>query len=452
MNKRVLLITKQCVNAEALVRFWPHEDWDLCLYTFRKKEWFPGMAEQLADRWISHLPDPDQNGNPRKSVDGPTRAPGFKRAYRLKTRGLRKFIHHNLLRLWDQQILKWALPSLGQTKSIIDRTRPDLVLSIYEPLASNYIARRVAAQKKIPWIAYFRDHCTTYNELYRVPVLWQLQSAYDAHLHAQMDRLVGVSSQFVDILSEFYKVPKDRSYVVTGGYDDNDLPAEIRQDCIDRRKQAPALWAASTDRPRKLRLSYIGALYGHRVEPLVILLDALPLLRQKGIPCELQLLLNKASHFLPAAVQEQIEHAKARGLIQDLGSERIPHAQALTMSDAADVNFVLEGMRPPHSTAGTITWKIFELMMIAKPSVAICAPSLPIGEYLRESGIGVDCSTVEGVVDRVGDVWNWIRGSTAPDWYAPVDHVIEQYSFQGMAAKMNTVLKQTDAESVRRAP
>jgi glycosyltransferase involved in cell wall biosynthesis len=420
MKKTVLLIAKHSAKADALVRFWPHENWDLRLYTYRRKEWYRGMSAILGDKWITHIPGPGKNGNINGSRSGHQKSRRIKQRYRQKTRGLRKFIHHRLLRLWDQQLLKWALPSLGKTKSIVDQTQPDLVLSIYEPLATNYIARRVAAHKGIPWIAYFRDHCTTYNELYRVPLLWQLQTAYDVHLHAPMDRLVGVSSEFVDILSEFYKVPKDRAYVVTGGYDDNDLPAEIRQNCIDRRKQGPAPVTVSGDQPRKLMLSYIGALYGHRVEPLVVLLDALQVLRDKGVACQLQLLMNKASHFLPAAVQEQIDRAKAQGLILDLGSERIPHAQALKMSDAADVNFVLEGMRPP---------------------------SLPIGKYLREAGIGVDCNTVKEVVDRISEVWNWVRGNNAPDWYAPVNHAIDQYSYKGMATKMNTVLEQTYAES-----
>lgn len=449
MRKRVLLITKRCVNAEALVRFWPQDNWDLCLYTYHKKEWFPGMAKQMGKKWIAHHSDFDNKGSGGGFPKGSQKQPGLKQTYRQKTRGLRKFIHHNLWRLYDQQLLKWALPSMRKTNSIAKQIQPDLVLSIYEPLASNLIARRIAALCRVPWIAYFRDHCTTYNELYRVPVLWQLQSTYDVHLHAPMDRLVGVSSQFVDILRKFYNVPADRSYVITGGFDDNDLPVAIRENCIQRRRRKLSPVAALANQPRRLLLSYVGALYGHRVEPLVVLLNALEVLKDKGIPCELQLVLNKASHFLPAWVHDKIERGKAQGLIQDFGSARIPHSQALKMTDAADVNLILEGMRPPHSTAGTITWKIFELMMIAKPAVAICAPSLPIGDYLREAGIGVDGNDVGSVVDRILEIWHWAHGGNPPNWYAPVEQAIEQYSFRGMAAKMNAVLEQTYAESIR---
>ena len=79
----------------------------------------------------------------------------------------------------------------------------------------------------------------------------------------------------------------------------------------------------------------------------------------------------------------------------------------------------------------------------AKPAVAICAPALPIGDYLREAGIGVDCNDVAGVVGRLLEVWHWTQGKAPLDWYAPAGQVIEQYSFQGMATKMNAVLGQT---------
>jgi len=435
------------MKAEALIRYWPEDNWDLHLYTYRRREWFTGMSEWLGEKWVTHIPSSGANGTSPGAIDRLKEKQSLKHLYRQKTRGLRKYIHHNLLRLWDQQLLKWALPALSKTEEITRQTKPDLVLSIYEPLAANLIARRIAAYQKVPWIAYFRDHLTTYNELYRVPLLWHLQGAYDTRLHARMDSLVGVSDQFVDILRKFYNHPASRSHVVTGGFDDNDLPAEIRSRCISRRQADKLSAAESTKPPQHLLISYVGALYGHRVEALEILLDTLPMLADIGVPCKLQLILSKASHLLPAKVQEKIEALKIQGLITDYGSERIPHPQALKMLDAADVNLILEGMRPPHSTAGTITWKIFELMMVAKPALAICSPSLPIGDYLRKTGIGIDCKAVEAATGRIREIWHWSQGGNPPHWYAPVNQVIEKYSFPGMAARMNAVLDQTYAES-----
>jgi len=207
MKPKVLLIAKKSMKAEALIRYWPEDSWDLRLYTYRRKEWFPGMSERFGEKWVTHIPNGSTNETSPIVKQPLKEKPALKQLYRQKTRGIRKYIHHNLLRLWDQQLLKWALPTLAQTKEIARHTQPDLVLSIYEPLAANLIARRIAAFKGVPWIAYFRDHCTTYNELYRVPLLWHLQGAYDTRLHAPMDSLVGVSDQFVDILRKFYNHP-----------------------------------------------------------------------------------------------------------------------------------------------------------------------------------------------------------------------------------------------------
>ena len=446
MKRTVLLIAKHSAKAEALVRFWPHDDWDLYLYTFHKKEWYPGMLKQLGTRWIAHTPVSRSNGNIKNAMGGRKKPLGFRRSYRQKTRGIRKYIHHKILRLFDQQLLKWALPSISRVKNIARQTKPDLVLSIYEPLAANLIARRIANLQGVPWIAYFRDHCTTYNELYRLPFLWQLQSAYDIRLHATMRNLVGVSTQFVEILRKFYRIPVSRSHVLTGGFNDSDLPTEIKARCIKRRKRELSPLDEQIHPAENLLLSYVGVLYGHRVEPLVILLNALNTLAEKGVPCRLQLILNKASDFLPSWVREMIERARANGLITNFGTSRIPHGEALKMLDSADMNLILEGISPPHSMAGTLTWKVFDLMMIARPAVAICAPSLPIGDYLREAGIGIDCKDSASVVARMLDIWRWKQGGNLPSWYAPAHHVIDQYSYRGMADKLGTVLEQVYAE------
>jgi hypothetical protein len=426
MRKRnVLLIAKQSAKAEALVRFWPHNDWNLYLYTFRKKEWFPGMSDLLGSNWISHKPDPGSNSNRPDTVRVYARRPGLKRRFRQKTRGIRKYIHHKLLRLYDQQLLKWALPTINQTKNIAEKTKPDLVLSIYEPLAANLIGRRISAVQKIPWIAYFRDHCTTYNELYRLPILWQVQSACDIRLHAPLSSLVGVSQEFVDILSTFYHIPTSRTHVITGGFDDNELPIEIKERCIRRRSTELSPADERIEHPQYLLLSYVGVLYGHRVEPLVILLDTLKILADEGVPCKLQLILDKASHFLPSWVREKIELAQAKGLIIHFGTDRIPHEEALKMADAADVNLILEGI---------------------SPAIAICASTLPIGDYLRETGIGIDCKDTDSAVAGILEVWRWKQGGTLPSWYAPVQRAIDHYSFRGMAEKMGHVLEQSYAD------
>jgi hypothetical protein len=442
MKPKVLVIAKKSLKAEALIRYWPEDEWDLQLYTYRRKEWFPGMSDRLGENWVTHVPA-GANGSSPAISERRREKQVLKRIYRQKSRGMRKLIHHKLWRLYDQQMLKWALPTVGQTREIARRTRPDMVLSIYEPLAANLIARRIATFQGVPWIAYFRDHCTTYNELFRVPLLWYLQSRYDIRLHAPMHSLVGVSHPFVDILRKFYNHPAADSHVVTGGFEDHDLPAEMRSRCLDRRKSGRLPAAENLQQPHTLLISYVGAIYGHRLEPLEILLDSMPILASQGIPCKLQLILSKAAQLLPWRIQKKIGTLQDEGLIAEFGTERIPHSQALKMLDAADVNLILEGMRPPHSTAGTITWKIFELMMVAKPAVAICAPSLPIGAYLQQTGIGIDCHDIQGTAARLQELWQWKQGNQTPHWYAPAEESIAQYSFQGMADKMNAVLEQT---------
>jgi hypothetical protein len=76
-------------------------------------------------------------------------------------------------------------------------------------------------------------------------------------------------------------------------------------------------------------------------------------------------------------------------------------------------------------------------MMIAKPAIAICAPSLPIGDCLRETGIGIDCKDVQQVSKSLDEIWQWKKGGKPPGWYSPDAEAIEQYSYSSMAQKMS---------------
>jgi hypothetical protein len=442
MKRNVLIIAKRSINAEAMVRYWPKDKWNLYLYTFRKKEWFPGMSEQLGKNWIAFSKRKNSGIDESEPKADLKRHSPLKKNIRAKVKQIRKKIDMKYLKLYDQKLLSWALASLSQTETLYQETKPDVVISIYEPLAANLIARRMVARHNFPWIAYFRDHSTTYNELIRVPVLWHTQRLYDRWVHAPLNCLVGISSPFVDILNRFYKIPRSRSHVITGGFDDCYLPQGIRERCAKRRNNQAPRPNEPDDTEARLRISYIGSLYGHRVEPLCMVFDALQALLHRGVPCELILWLSNSWYFFPRSVQEKIEQLRTKGLAIVFGSTRIGHSEALEMQEAADVNLIVEGMRPPHSTAGTLTWKVFDLMMIAKPAIAVCAPTLPIGDYLREAGIGTDLSDTERIAGALIEIWKWKQGGICPDWYSPRGHAIEQYSFRSMAEKMSNLAGQ----------
>lgn len=435
MKHRILIIAKRSMKAEALIRYWPSDNWDLYLYTQRKKEWFPGMAEQFGDKWLALAPAKN-NGfaaeaaiAKKQAIAANPLAAGRKK--------VRKFLHTKLIRFYDQKLLNWAIPSIKDLNSITKKVTPDLVLSIYEPLAANLIARKVSALRDIPWIVYFRDHCTTYNEMLRVPGLWHLQSAYDRRIHAPMSSLVGVSPQFVDILNRFYHLPASRCHVITGGYDDRYLPEKIKARCLQRRQRPISKRSADSSSSSRLKVNYIGMIYGHRIKPLITFLKALQMLSQKGVPIELRLVLSNASYLFPTEVRLMIEQLKRDGITLLFDDVRIAYNQALEILDSSDVNVILEGMDPPHSTAGTLTLKIFDLMMIANPGIAVCGSSLPIGDYLRETGIGTDFESVDGVVRALQEVWMWQQGGDPPAWYSPNPAAIEQYSCRAMAQKMS---------------
>ena len=436
MKRNVLLISKQSMKPEALVRYWPDDKWDLHLYTYRKEEWFSGMSQRLGEKWISLLPGVNQEVVAGNSVENTKKRSVMKSVLKSKKRKIRKYLTHKYIRTYDKYLWRWAVPSFKNMKPILEKSRPDVVMSFYGPLTANLIARRIAVSQGIPWIAYFRDHITTFNLMHRIPILWHAQSAIDRRIHAPLSSLVGVSPEFVDILGGFYGIPKSNRSVITGAYEDGYLPDEIQKLCAARRQKRLLNSLDSKDQSTPLKVNYAGKLFGHRIEPLCTLLEAFEVLLNRGIPCEFNLTISNAFYCFPRKVQAMIEKLERKGLTVHTDSTQVSYDKALKMLDAADVNVILEGMRPPHSTAGTLPLKVFDLMMIAKPAVAICAPSLPIGDYLKEAGIGISRKDVESTADAFAEIWQWKQSGKIPKWYSPNADAIEQYSCRSMAEKM----------------
>ena len=448
MKRNVLLISKKSMKPEALVRYWPDDKWNLHLYTYRKDEWFSGMSHRLGEKWISHLPGVNQDTGAGNAVENRKKQSLIKNVLKSKKRKARKFLTHKYIRTYDKYLWRWAVPSFENLRSILEKSRPDVVMSFYGPLTANLIARRISVSQGIPWIAYFRDHITTFNLMHRVPVLWHAQSAIDRWIHAPLNSLVGVSPEFVDILGAFYGIPRHRRCVITGAYDDGYLPDEIKELCSARRKNKRLSRPEAKDQSTPLKVNYAGKLFGHRIEPLCTLLDAFTVLLNRGIPCELTITISNAFYCFPRKVQAMIETLEGKGLTVHTVSTQVSYDKALKMLDAADVNVILEGMRPPHSTAGTLPLKVFDLMMIAKPTVAICAPSLPIGDYLKEAGIGIGGKDVESTADAFAEIWQWKQSGKIPNWYSPDADAIKQYSCRSMAEKMSELCEEVYRRSL----
>jgi hypothetical protein len=449
MKRKALLIANYSVKAEAFVRYWPEGKWDLYLYSYKKNEWFPEMSERFDGKWIARLPE---NNDHRYVGDRLTKKKsGNRKTYRVKKRKMRRFFQHRLMRFNRQNVFTWAYPTILELKTIKDWINPDIVISIYEPLGANLIARKISDYYGIPWIAYFRDHCTTYRELIRVPGFWHLHSVCDRLIHSSVSHLVGVSQQFIDILSSYYNISRENSHVITGGFNDSYLPADIKEQCIKRRLKQELLFSNVAQKVSPLRVSYIGKLHRHQIESLLILFDSLLKVLSYNVPVEFRLVLSNASYVFPKKVRVAIEELKRRGITLHFSPARIDYQEALEKLNASDVNIILEGIKPPHDTAGTITGKIFDLMMIARPVVAICSSPLPIGDYLHETGIGINCENTESVIQALMEVWQSKQKESMLNWYSPDGNSIEQYSYCSMAKKMYNLCEEIYSTNPRKS-
>ena len=115
MKPKVLLIAKKSFKAEALVRYWPADKWDLQLYTYRRKEWFPGMSEQFGKNWSTLLPA-KSNGSSGKMAANTQRFQANTKVFMNHRKKIRKYLDARLIRFYDQKLVNWLMPSLSKLK------------------------------------------------------------------------------------------------------------------------------------------------------------------------------------------------------------------------------------------------------------------------------------------------------------------------------------------------
>jgi glycosyltransferase involved in cell wall biosynthesis len=255
----------------------------------------------------------------------------------------------------------WMPFAITAGAKALRRNRVSVIYSPGAPYSSALVAYMLSAMSGIPYVVDFRDGWT--DDMYNVP-----PTRLHRWAHRSLERLVVTKAAAVCVYGEWlaqrlakrYPAISERIVTIPNGFDPADLqgiePAPKR----------------STVR----RIVYSGSLFAHHREVFATFLDAL-----KQLPAQE---LARVELLIVGNVYEEAVHDVMRTGLKDRVHfcGYVGHAVALSYLLSADASLLLVR----RGDVASVTGKVFELLMVGKPIIALAERDGECARILRDAG------------------------------------------------------------------
>jgi hypothetical protein len=315
---------------------------------------------------------------------------------------------------WYPEALKLGLETMEKEKI-------NMIYSTASPYLSHLVAMKIKEMTGTPWVADFRDEWTTNPYIvnkYSHEVI-RINQKFEKQVLTNADGVISVSEQITNILYELSGLEsKEKFFTIMNGYD----PMDFRHLNFNKRK-----------RNKKLTICYMGSLYGMRralAQQFFQILDqslAKKILKQDEIEL---LMVGDPLCQIGLHVKE---------ITRNTGY--VNHLSALNEAAAADL-FLL--FISPKEGEQTVTSKIFELINLNKPILAIVPPNGVAANIIRNTrtGIVIDSQYPETAIPYIQYfLKQWKLGNLN---ISPNQYEIEKYNRKEqtkmLASIMDTIL------------
>lgn len=254
----------------------------------------------------------------------------------------------------DDQIL-WLPNALKLGREIIGREKIDAIFSTSGPVTNHLVARRLAREFGVKWVADFRDPWT--QNMHSSGIAWRerLEERMEAGVMAEADAVTTVTATFAENFRKKHGSRIRRLELIYNGFDQADFVGLTPEHAA----------------PGKFHAVYAGILYQKRNPRL--LLRAIRELIDAGDVEREDLLLSFAGVFDYPGYSENRDCVEALGLgdvVRVLGN--LPHKQALGLMKGADALLLIGDVSP--DAGAYIPGKLYEYMGIGKPILALNKP------------------------------------------------------------------------------
>lgn len=274
-------------------------------------------------------------------------------------RGLGK-LYKTVLNFPDGQI-GWYPYGLREARRLLKKWKPDVIFASAMPYTSLLIARQIAHEYHLPWVAELRDLWTDNHYYQYFGLRKHLEKNLERKVLGSANGIVTVSEPLAETLRRKYTNPIE---VILNGFDPLDY------------KEIKPMVCSSDD---NLLIIYTGSIYEGKRDPSPLFVA-------------LTLMGDEADNIRVEFYGRNIE--SVRLLVKQYGVERlvsvypsIPYGDALTRQKEADVLLLLLWNDPREK--GVYTGKLFEYLGAGRPILAIGSPDNVAAELIMDRSAGV---------------------------------------------------------------
>lgn len=185
----------------------------------------------------------------------------------------------------------WIRPSARFLTKYIQENHIDAIVTTGPPHTMHIIGQKVQERTGVKWLADFRDPWTAidfYEDLMLTPIADAIHHRMEKNVLQKADKVVVVSELRKPQFEELYK----RDYeVITNGYDESDMQAEIQPDAehfliahiglMNKDRNHPVFWEALSEMvaenpafAAKLKIHFVGK-YDNSLHPIIAKYDML---------------------------------------------------------------------------------------------------------------------------------------------------------------------------------
>ena len=299
--------------------------------------------------------------------------------------------------------MEWLAPGLRAVNEIVRSEKPDIIYSRSMPIVAHLIARSIALQFGIPWVAHLSDPWG--NNPYLKSRHWITRS-----LNTFFERRCLPCADLLTFTTREAAIFTMRSYRHTRMPQWTTVPNVSEADVL--------VCAAGTDHETpvaKVRLIFAGSLYGLRSP--VPLYKGLALLKEQ----DAKLASDMEIHFYGQVEDDMKKTAVLLG-VEDMlrWHDSVAYDEMVNIIAQADVALHLEANLPDEDNV-FFPSKLADYLVLKKPIAGICSPTGSAGRVIREAG---------GETARWGDVEGiagMLRKAARCRISAPPDGIAREY-------------------------
>ena len=323
--------------------------------------------------------------------------------------------------LVPDHFMRWIDPALQASRSIIRERNPSAIFATVPPYSNAVAAALLSMETGIPLITDFRDAWT------RIDTGWVIPNEGLRGLSGLLERVTLAVSEAVVMADEIRYADEffiggasriqHKLHSILNGYDPEDFSA------------APTFHARPS--AGKFAVSYVGTLYDD--ETVTRIRRAFEQW-QAAFPAEFD---DVEFHYAGASSGFFDDHAFRPAYLRDHGYLSHRDAIALRMSSSAQI-FCLPPRFKPHVISG----KIYEMMRVPAPIVAITSPSGTVARFLDQTGTGIVASRDDPdcAAQALRELYlAWKSGRPAA---VRRDEAARQFSRESQARQLSSVIEE----------